>query len=243
MFPFAKQFSLQFSDYEGSQIKRTLPAMGETGRPILKKVRVVPKLIPPHARKSNPNQPDFFLFCEKSTGAVQFRTEPSPDLNCTVERMAGLLAMQCLVRGSDPEDFDILVAAEQAFANRLLSRAKELLEEGRAVASPASLSPRQREILQAVVRNRANKEIASRLNITVRTVKFHISSLLSRFGVQNRAELARRAAGFMQPALLDREEPAEDSGRQALGPVAVNSPLHMTTKTRTAQFQRRVLSA
>lgn len=209
----------------------------------MKKVRAVPKLIPPHTRKSNPNQPDFFAFCEKSTGVVQFRTEPSADLNCTVERVAGLLAMQCLIRGSDPEDFDILVAAEQAFANRLLSRAKELLEEGRAVASPASLSPRQREILHSVIRNRANKEIASKLNITVRTVKFHISSLLNRFGVQNRAELARRAAGFMPSALLDRGKTAEDSELQALGPVAVNSLVGLAAKARGAQFQRRVLSA
>ena len=53
--------------------------------------------------------------------------------------------------------------------------------------------------------NRANKEIASKLNITVRTVKFHISSLLSKFGVESRAELARRAAGFMRP------NPVEDA--------------------------------
>jgi len=154
--------------------------------------------------------------------------------------MAGLLAMQCLVRGSDPEDFDILVATEQAFTNRLRSRAKELLEQGRAVVSPASLSPRQKEILQSVIRNRANKEIASKLNITVRTVKFHISSLLNRFGVQNRTELARRATGFMPPSLLDREEAAEELRRQALGPVPVGSAMHMTEK---AQFQGRVMSA
>ena len=84
-----------------------------------------------------------------------------------------------------------------------LSRAKELLEEGRAVSRPASLSPRQSEILLSVIRNRANKEIASKLNITVRTVKFHISSLLNKFGVDNRAELARRAAGFLKPDAVD----------------------------------------
>ena len=150
-----------------------------------------------------------------------------------------MLAVQCLIRGSDPEDFEILVAAGQAFANRLLSRAKELLEDGRAAANPSSLSPRQTEILQSVMRNRANKEIASKLNISVRTVKFHISALLNRFGVQNRSELARRAAGFVRPPLADQEEASGDSGLP-LGPVAVDSPMPMTTK---AQFQRRVLSA
>jgi len=45
-----------------------------------------------------------------------------------------------------------------------------------------------------VLSNRANKEIASKLNITVRTVKFHISTLLSKFGVETRTELARLSA-------------------------------------------------
>lgn len=180
-----------------------------------------------------------FTASDYSEQPVQFRAEPSADLNCTIERIAGLLAVQCLIRGSDPEDFEILVAAEQAFRNRLLFRAKELLEDGRAVANPSSLSPRQTEILQSVMRNRANKEITSKLNLSVRTVKFHISCLLSRFGVQNRSELARRAAGFIRLALPDQEEASEDSELPALGPVAVDSPMHLTK----AQFHRRVLSA
>ena len=88
---------------------------------------------------------------------------------------------------------------------RLIARTEELLKEGRAIACPTALSARQREVLDAVVSNRANKEIATRLNITVRTVKFHVSSLLSKFGVETRAELARRAAGFMRPTLLESE--------------------------------------
>jgi DNA-binding CsgD family transcriptional regulator len=197
-------------------------------------------------KKSDNNRASSFVFCERSTGAAQFRAESTSDLNCTIERMAGLLAMQCLVRGSDPDDFEILVAAERSFASRLQSRAKELLEEGRAVASPACLSPRQQEILHSVISNKANKEIASKLNITVRTVKFHISSLLSRFGVDNRAELARRAAGFLRPAMdgMNPEPATEGSGRRPLGPMVVERlPLQMASKARNAQFARRVLSA
>jgi DNA-binding CsgD family transcriptional regulator len=186
------------------------------------------------------------VFCERSTGAAQFRAESTNDLNCAVERMAGLLAMQCLVRGSDPDDFEILVAAERSFSSRLQSRAKELLEEGRTVTSPSCLSPRQQEILHSVIRNQANKEIASKLNITVRTVKFHISSLLSRFGVENRAELARRAAGFLRPGMSEgNPEPAsKGSGLRSLGPMVVErSPIAMASKARNTQFARRVLSA
>jgi hypothetical protein len=86
-----------------------------------------------------------------------FAPDPRPISIARVERMAGLLAIQCLVRGTDPGDFEILVAA-----------------------------------------------------------------LLSRFGVENRAELARRAAGFLRPVIgeMNPEPGSEGPGRRALGPVA-----------------------
>lgn len=162
--------------------------------------------------------------------------------------MASLLAMQCLVRGCEPTDYAILIPAEQSLANRLTARAKELLAEGLAMANPVSLSPRQREILHAVVCNRANKEIAAELNITVRTVKFHISSLLSKFGVDNRAELARRATGLLRSAAplaetLELDAPAERPRRPELKPVALDTTLHVTTKSGSVRFPQRMLSA
>ena len=117
------------------------------------------------------NRPNVFVFCETTTGVAQFRAESNADSESTVERVAGLLAMQCLVRGQNPNDFQVLVPAEEDLMGRLVSRAEELLEQGRSIACPASLSPRQREVLHSVLSNRANKEIACKLNITVRTVK------------------------------------------------------------------------
>jgi DNA-binding NarL/FixJ family response regulator len=57
------------------------------------------------------------------------------------------------------------------------------------VESSADLSRREREVLDALLENLANKEIASRLNISERTVKFHVSNLLNKFGVRRRADL------------------------------------------------------
>ncbi len=51
------------------------------------------------------------------------------------------------------------------------------------------LSRREHEVLDAVLENLANKEIASRLNISERTVKFHVSNILSKFSVRRRADL------------------------------------------------------
>jgi DNA-binding NarL/FixJ family response regulator len=165
----------------------------------VKKLRVLNK-VERAEKRAEQAQSNVFVFCDKATGAAQFRAGATADLDFAVERIAGLLAMKCLASGSEPADFDVLVPAHPILVNRLTQRAQELLEEGRAVACPSSLSSRQKEILQAVLANQANKEIASKLNITVRTVKFHISTLLSKFGVENRLELARRAANLVRPA-------------------------------------------
>jgi len=51
------------------------------------------------------------------------------------------------------------------------------------------LSRREKEVLAPVLGCLSNKEIASRLNISERTVKFHVSNLLAKFSVQRRADL------------------------------------------------------
>ena len=55
--------------------------------------------------------------------------------------------------------------------------------------SPSDLSRREQEVLAALLENMANKEVAGRLNISERTVKFHVSNLLAKFGVRRRADL------------------------------------------------------
>jgi DNA-binding CsgD family transcriptional regulator len=209
----------------------------------VKKVGMFAKPIAQEKRNySNPPQsPSRFVFCEKSTGMTRFQAKSDADPDCTVERMAGLLAMQCLVRGHEPGDFQVLVPADKALCERLISRAAALLEEGRAVINPGRLSPRQREILQSVVRNRANKEIASRLNITVRTVKFHISTLLEKFDVPNRGELARRAAGVLQQEVSG----SEVALHTAPAKVAVNGgyAIPATMESRSVRFSRPMLTA
>jgi DNA-binding NarL/FixJ family response regulator len=57
------------------------------------------------------------------------------------------------------------------------------------VESQAQLSRREREVLDSLLENVSNKEIANKLNISERTVKFHVSKLLSKFGVRRRADL------------------------------------------------------
>jgi DNA-binding CsgD family transcriptional regulator len=193
-------------------------------------------------------KPSSLIFCERSTGVAQFGAASDEDLNYVVERAAGLLAMQCMARGSEPSDFAILAPVERMLSERLIARAEELLAQGRSASSNTQLSPRQQQILQSVICNRENKEIASKLNITVRTVKFHISSLLSKFGVDNRADLARRAACMMRsPVFTDEREAVSSQGDTSrngeLRSVPMPSELPASTKTRSIRFSGRAMSA
>lgn len=58
---------------------------------------------------------------------------------------------------------------------------------------PETLSTRELEVLKLLAKGLKNKEIAARLYISVRTVKFHVSAILSKLGVQNRTEAVRLA--------------------------------------------------
>ena len=55
--------------------------------------------------------------------------------------------------------------------------------------SGATLSRRENEVLGLLLENLSNKEIASRLQISSRTAKFHVSNLLAKYGVKKRADL------------------------------------------------------
>lgn len=50
------------------------------------------------------------------------------------------------------------------------------------------LTRREREILALVADGLANRDIAARLNIAERTVKFHLTAILARLGAKNRSQ-------------------------------------------------------
>jgi len=214
----------------------------------VKRMPVFPKPAQPEKSRQS-SKANSFVFCEKTTGMAQFGATADSNLDFAVERAAGLLALQCMARGTEPGDFAILMPVENMLAERMIERAKELLDQGRSASHPAQLSPRQHQILHSVICNRENKEIASRLNITVRTVKFHISTLLNKFGVDNRADLARRAASMMRPPILADEsygaaksEP-EGQRRREWRSIPMRTEAPMENKGRSIRFPSRVMSA
>lgn len=52
------------------------------------------------------------------------------------------------------------------------------------------LTPRELEILRLIAQGRTNQEISDQLFITVKTVKTHITQILSKLGVEDRTQAA-----------------------------------------------------
>lgn len=141
-----------------------------------------------------------YLFYEKTTGTAHFHVDAGPDGELPVDHAAGLLAMHCMVRGQSPNDYLIMVPAASENLRDLNKKAQKLLDAGHSVKASVKLTRREEEVLDGILRSLANKEIASELNLSERTVKFHVSSLLSKFKVRSRMELMREASNqVMKP--------------------------------------------
>lgn len=69
---------------------------------------------------------------------------------------------------------------------------KRIDKSHRRSADP-ELTPRQRQVLELIAAGRANKEIADRLRISVKTVEFHKTNLMARLGLRTTADLVKYA--------------------------------------------------
>jgi DNA-binding NarL/FixJ family response regulator len=80
-------------------------------------------------------------------------------------------------------------------ATAALERISRLSKAARPAAAPSllALTEREREILLALAKGMANKEIARELQITVQTVKNHVHHILEKLGVHQRREALRLA--------------------------------------------------
>lgn len=60
-------------------------------------------------------------------------------------------------------------------------------------APPSHLSLRQREVLQLVAEGKSTKEIASTLNVSIKTVEFHKTRIMKELKLHSTAELTKHA--------------------------------------------------
>jgi DNA-binding CsgD family transcriptional regulator len=145
-------------------------------------------------KKPHGVKPRYYVFCDKKTGSALFRVEADAKGELPLDRAAGLLAIHCLGHRCSPSDLLLVFGAEEDLVQDVAQRAGALLEAAGVGACPVTLSRREQEVLRAVSDNLANKEIATLLCVSERTVKFHVSSLLAKFGVKTRTQLSHYSA-------------------------------------------------
>jgi DNA-binding NarL/FixJ family response regulator len=113
-------------------------------------------------------------------------TEPAAAAAALRAGAAGLL-----YKDVDP---DALVRAIRAVHDGHFLLAPEaagsLLRSGRSGGGLDALTSREREVLAELARGRSNREIARALHVSEKTVKTHVSSVLTKLGVADRTQAA-----------------------------------------------------
>ncbi len=186
-------------------------------------------------------QPKAFIFLDKQTGTPRFEVKAGADGRLPIDQAVYLLAMHCLVRGQAPKDFEVMVSADKDLIGSLAPRAKKLIHTCLGSAAPVPLSSRQQEVLRGVLQNLTNKEIAAKLNLTERTVKFHMSSLLQKFEVGGRVSLMQKTAYMLSAEGNPRKDAhhvTSGAGERHAGPDRTNfdlKPLRLVASERSGR--------
>ncbi|MGE4480902.1 response regulator FixJ [Acidocella sp.] len=89
-------------------------------------------------------------------------------------------------------DKTLLAAVQEAMARWEQDTARQCLRD-EARTKLASLTPREREVLERLVDGLPNKSIAHELKISARTVEVHRANLMSKMGAHSLSELVRMA--------------------------------------------------
>ena len=130
-------------------------------------------------------------------GAWDFLEKPFHD-NELVDRVAQVLAAASVAQSSDAE------------AQRL----RQAL---------VSLSPREREVLDELIRGHYNKNIADHLGITPRTVEFHRANIFEKMGVGSAIELAHKPVSYTHLDVYKRQLHISILSKKRIG-VMSNDP-------------------
>ena len=101
----------------------------------------------------------------------------------------------------------------------------------RPVGREPTLTPREREVLEELLKNLSNKEIAKNLRISGRTAKFHVSNVMAKYGVKRRADLLllfSRSADFILIPTRRGGSARRASGRKSARAIRMSSGVPLT---------------
>jgi DNA-binding NarL/FixJ family response regulator len=114
-----------------------------------------------------------------------------------------------LLKGAEPAELELALQAVmrgETYLTPAVSKqvVQDYLQSGGIKADPLrDLTPRQREVLQLIAEGNSTKEIASRLNLSIKTVETHRGELMNRLDIHDVAGLVRYAirTGLVTPDL------------------------------------------
>jgi len=107
------------------------------------------------------------------------------------------------------------VVQSETISSRPIRKNKQLLHD--------RITSREREIIQLLCEGKKNKEIASSLSISIKTVETHRSNVMRKLEIHNVSELVRYAVrrGLIGPDEGDRVMGEVQEGLRKRKPVAV----------------------
>ncbi len=141
--------------------------------------------------------PKAFIFIDKGTGTQRFEVKANADGSIPIDEAVSLLVVHCLMRNQMPNDFTVMVLAGENLLDGLGPRARKLIHACPLIQASLQLTSRQQEVIHGVQQGLSNKEIGKKLNLSERTVKFHVSALLVKFDVAGRMGLMRKATDLL----------------------------------------------
>jgi two-component system, NarL family, response regulator YdfI len=118
---------------------------------------------------------------DPQTTAQALRMGARAVLPAELARPQLLAALEAVLRGfvvAMPAEAETVIAASQTPSSQA-NDVEDLLEP---------LTPREHQVLRLLAVGLANKEIASRLDISEHTVKFHVAAILGKLGAASRTE-------------------------------------------------------
>lgn len=112
-----------------------------------------------------------------------------------------------LLKGAEPAELELALKAVMRGETYLTPGVSKrivqdfLQQDGEPVRPQSELTPRQREILQMIAEGRSTKEIATRLDLSVKTVETHRAAIMGRLDIHDVPGLVRYAirAGLITP--------------------------------------------
>ena len=117
-------------------------------------------------------------------------------------------AIGYLLKDTDAEELSQAIkAASEGRVHLAPEAAARLMREVRAPENPEALTDREAEVLKLLARGKANKQIASTLYVSEKTIKAHVSRILMKLGVQSRTQAALYA---VRSGLVSLDELGEE---------------------------------